>query len=83
MNTVVSLLDVYSQCLTKTILVACVTVTQQLLVCSVGFCPTVEGAYEVPCAVITVGVMSSFEVLLQLILPGIGLHAPRMQTLEP
>ena len=83
MNTVVSLLDVYSQCLTKIILVACVTVTQQLLVCSVGICPTDEGAYEVPCAVITVGVMSSFEVLLQLILPGIGLHAPRMQTLEP
>jgi len=83
MNTVVSLLDLYSQCLTEIILVACVTVTQQLLVCSVGFCPTDEGAYEVPCAVITVGVMSSFEVLLHLILLGIGLHAPRMQTLEP
>jgi len=79
MNTVVSLLDVYSQCLTM----ACVTVTQQLLVCSVGICPTDEGAYEVPCAVITVSVVSSFEVLLQLILLGIGLHAPRMQTLEP
>ena len=38
MNTVVSLLDLYSQCLTKIIPVACVTVTQQLLVCSVGFC---------------------------------------------
>jgi len=58
-------------------------VTQQLLVFSVGFCPTDEGAYEVPCAVIIVIVMSSFEVLLQPILPGIGLHAPRMQILKP
>jgi len=43
MNTVVSLLDLYSQCLTKIIPVACVTVSQQLLVRSVRFCPTDEG----------------------------------------